>query len=606
MKDCFYLENRQMFHQPCGIATDRFGNVYVANYESNTIVKINSNRSASVLIGNTGFDDGPLRSAKINRPCGLAVDWKGNIYFSDTNNNCIRRISVDGIVTTIAGSPRPGLKDGLGPSAQFSNPSGISLDIDRDILYVADRGNCAIRKVTQDGNVTTILSGSTYFKAPVSVLYDSGTLYVVDQAGNQIKSVCLHESPVLPKEKQVELEQMEMERLKIEETTNNIPVAPSNPPNPIPVSLTRAQPVIASPPPSTTRVCCGRTVPSTWQLCPRCRTRFDNVNPNQNQPVPSVPDVPGVPRKLNQPVHQNQPVPSVPDVPDVPRKLNQPVQSVPRVPEVARYQKPKVDVKRVDTISCYSGQTIQGLETRATAMVEGASDLPLGSCIALLPQDNLSKYVDIKECLILPYGQDFDEDYFKTLLKYANYLHSKIKSEFPQLTPTEAHAIYFYTCEWRNRDVNTYSKLNVCLTSPKRENASNWRFYLRHLFSALSKLPVWKPTQDLYRGVPVDLVTLYPKKYQVGQEIIWYGFTSTTCQLNQAKKFLPEKKHHTIFTINNNITGRRISTFSAISQEEEILFPPGSRFAIVSIAQYPQVSLIQLNQLEPLEDFLAL
>src|SRR5215470_13638570 len=78
--------------------------------------------------GYPGAEDGPSRSASFANPFGIAVDKNGNVIVSDAGRcNCIRRISPDGQVKTIAGSAE-GFADGDASSAEFNTPSGITLD----------------------------------------------------------------------------------------------------------------------------------------------------------------------------------------------------------------------------------------------------------------------------------------------------------------------------------------------------------------------------------------------------------------------------------------------------------------------------------------------
>jgi len=94
--------------------------------------------------GTAGFNDGPGIQARFNNPGGIAVDSLGNVYVAEYINNRIRKISPEGEVSTLAGDGNPGYKDGLGPDAEFTYPSGIVVDPVGDI-YVVDAGNYRIR-----------------------------------------------------------------------------------------------------------------------------------------------------------------------------------------------------------------------------------------------------------------------------------------------------------------------------------------------------------------------------------------------------------------------------------------------------------------------------
>ena len=173
--------------EPRGITIDNGGNLYVLNTGldygplgqttfSCTLERIAPDGTVQTIAGsfaaqefdNTcGHVDGTGAGAQLGgHSQALAVDQAGNVYFTDTLNHTIRRVTPAGVVTTIAGSPgNPGSSDGSGSSARFFSPRGIAVGRDGN-LYVADTGNLTIRRVTPDGEVTTISgkageSGST-------------------------------------------------------------------------------------------------------------------------------------------------------------------------------------------------------------------------------------------------------------------------------------------------------------------------------------------------------------------------------------------------------------------------------------------------------------
>ncbi|WP_344674076.1 IPT/TIG domain-containing protein [Sphingobacterium kyonggiense] len=126
---------------------------YCANNADNMIYKIkvaDDYNSATVIPwagSGVGWADGPVDQAKFNYPRGIAVDLEGNIIVADQNNHCIRKISLDGIVTTIAGTPRSaGYVDGLPAQAKFNQPTGVAVDRN-DMIYIADQNNHCIRKL---------------------------------------------------------------------------------------------------------------------------------------------------------------------------------------------------------------------------------------------------------------------------------------------------------------------------------------------------------------------------------------------------------------------------------------------------------------------------
>jgi hypothetical protein len=134
------------------------GSIILSDGDNNMLRKITLEAQVSTLAGtDNGYLDGPALTAKLGYPTGNCTDASGNIIFSDMNNDCIRKLSTDGVVSTIAGIPNlPGFADGAAQSARFNNPSGIAIDKDGNI-YVAS--NNRIRKIDKNGMVTSIGSG---------------------------------------------------------------------------------------------------------------------------------------------------------------------------------------------------------------------------------------------------------------------------------------------------------------------------------------------------------------------------------------------------------------------------------------------------------------
>lgn len=136
--------------------------------------------------GSEGYQDGPGSVAAFNSPVGIAVDPRGNVYVADRDNDRIRKITPAGVVTTLAGGAK-GLRDGPGAQAEFSGPTGIGLD-SLGNLYVADAGNQRIRKINPVGVVTTFASDQTVTDTRPSI-YDpfgvsvdrSGNVYIADR-----------------------------------------------------------------------------------------------------------------------------------------------------------------------------------------------------------------------------------------------------------------------------------------------------------------------------------------------------------------------------------------------------------------------------------------
>ena len=148
------------FSHPAGLAVDSEDNVYVADYGNHCIRKITPTGLVSTFAG-TGTTAGcsdsqspALLASTFNGPTDVAIDSNGNIFVTDYNNNKIRKITSDGMVSTYAGSSR-GFAEGQGIQAQFDRPHGLTVDADGN-LYVADYYNHKIRMVAADGMVSTI------------------------------------------------------------------------------------------------------------------------------------------------------------------------------------------------------------------------------------------------------------------------------------------------------------------------------------------------------------------------------------------------------------------------------------------------------------------
>jgi NHL repeat len=148
-----------------------------------------------------GHADGVSTEATFSSAIRIATTPEHELVVADTGNNIVRRVSKDGIVTTIAGrAGMPGSSDGSGRNARFKDPKGIAVD-DRGVIYVADTGNQTLRRITPDGRVSTLAgrpgSGGTRdgrwnarLDEPSIVAVDStGTVYVANGVDNNIRRV---------------------------------------------------------------------------------------------------------------------------------------------------------------------------------------------------------------------------------------------------------------------------------------------------------------------------------------------------------------------------------------------------------------------------------
>ncbi|HZI62518.1 MAG TPA: NHL repeat-containing protein [Pyrinomonadaceae bacterium] len=173
---------------PFGVAVDNDGAVYVADAgESNRIQKIAPDGIVTTLAGGKeGFADGAGGQAAFHTPSSLAMDSAGNLYVADTGNNRIRKVTPEGVVSTIAGDGTAGYVDGTAAQARFNGPIGVAVDGNGNV-YVADTYNDRIRKISTDRQVTT-MAGS--FDTPCAVVVASdGSVIVADTGNNQIQKI---------------------------------------------------------------------------------------------------------------------------------------------------------------------------------------------------------------------------------------------------------------------------------------------------------------------------------------------------------------------------------------------------------------------------------
>jgi sugar lactone lactonase YvrE len=193
------------FNFPGYTVVDGSGNVYVSDTYNNTIRKITSAGVATTFAGRSGESgsaDGPATTARFSRPYGLAFDASGNLFVADYGNNLIRKITPAGVVSTIAGSPGvAGSSDGTGTTARFNGPQGLAADAAGNV-YVTDRLNHTVRKISTAGVVSTIAGlagfpGSTNavgtnarFRLPAGIAIDSAeNLYVTDSGSAIIRKI---------------------------------------------------------------------------------------------------------------------------------------------------------------------------------------------------------------------------------------------------------------------------------------------------------------------------------------------------------------------------------------------------------------------------------
>jgi len=198
------------FADPFGIAISVDGVIYVADAgDSNRIRRLAPDGSVTTLAGSVeAYADGPGSQAAFNTPSGLGLDAKGNLFVADTGNNRIRKVTPQGLVSTVAGEGTAGYIDGPATQAQFDGPIGVAVDAAGNV-YVADTYNDRIRKITTDGNVSTVAgNGLGYADGPAgSALFDTpcgiasapdGTLIVADTGNHRLRKIANGQVTTLP------------------------------------------------------------------------------------------------------------------------------------------------------------------------------------------------------------------------------------------------------------------------------------------------------------------------------------------------------------------------------------------------------------------------
>ncbi|HEX4832591.1 MAG TPA: hypothetical protein VH478_16020 [Trebonia sp.] len=204
---------------PEGVAADAHGNLYIADTADNQVVEIEKNGTVERAIGTgkAGYsgDGAKAYNAKVDQPTGLAFDAKGNLYIADAGNNVIRRVDAKtGVITTVAGDyAADQASDGLGgfsgdggpaTSARLNDPQGVAVDGAGD-LFIADTFNNAVREVTPDGSIVTVVNSSakpggessnaaataSKLNTPYGIAIDASTsdIYIADTNNSKIAEV---------------------------------------------------------------------------------------------------------------------------------------------------------------------------------------------------------------------------------------------------------------------------------------------------------------------------------------------------------------------------------------------------------------------------------
>jgi streptogramin lyase len=193
---------------PSGPAFDRAGRVYIACLTANRVIRVDGKGRYTTIAGNgsAGYsgDGGPATKAELNRPTDVAIDSRGNLYIADYLNNVVRKVTPDGIITTFAGTGRPGFSaDGwLASTVDLFEPDAVAVDRAGNV-YIVEEATFRVRKVTPDGRITTVAGSGRPGSAgdggpanraelqdPTDVAVDRhGNIYIADQGANRVRKV---------------------------------------------------------------------------------------------------------------------------------------------------------------------------------------------------------------------------------------------------------------------------------------------------------------------------------------------------------------------------------------------------------------------------------
>ena len=205
--DGFAATSAELFH-PTGLAIDDTGNIYISDYGNYRIRKVSTTGIITTIAG-TGtpgsYGNGIAATlAQIYYVWGIKMDHSGNLYLADAQNNEVRKISAAGIITTIAGTGLAGHTgdSGLAINAELSNPSGVDIDTAGNI-FIADQVNNCVRKITPAGIITTIAGtgvagffgdGGLPTLAEINSTNEigfspSGNLYICDNNNNRVRKI---------------------------------------------------------------------------------------------------------------------------------------------------------------------------------------------------------------------------------------------------------------------------------------------------------------------------------------------------------------------------------------------------------------------------------
>ncbi len=204
------LATKAKLHYPVGIALDKNLNVYIADQSNNVIRKVELKTGIiTTVAGNhtAGYsgNGGQATVAQLNSPTGVAVDRSGTIYIADFKNNVIRAVNKEGIIRTFAGTHDSGFNgfEGVADTSRLFNPAGVSTDAAGNV-YIADAGNGVVREVFAATKHMQVLAGTVadgfsgdggpataaQISYPFDIVADKkGNIYVADLGNNRVRKI---------------------------------------------------------------------------------------------------------------------------------------------------------------------------------------------------------------------------------------------------------------------------------------------------------------------------------------------------------------------------------------------------------------------------------
>lgn len=181
-----------------GLATDSKGNLYIADTFNGRVRKVTPAGSftapadtITTFAGNGTYgysgDGGPAVKAELTQPSAVAVDSAGNVYIADFGTYTVRKVDSSGNISTIAGTGTPGAGGDGGPAnkAQLAQPYALAVDAQNNI-YISDLGSNSIREITTDGNIHTVVSGVSTDSIAID---SSGNIYFADSLSHTVRKI---------------------------------------------------------------------------------------------------------------------------------------------------------------------------------------------------------------------------------------------------------------------------------------------------------------------------------------------------------------------------------------------------------------------------------